>query len=442
MPVRIKRKNVKYVARVDNPGSGDAKYRYFYTQDAYNAYLKGLHKTAANATKTLKSTPKQSQQALAKKQQTTVEKKGFSLSGLFSGVAKNLQSGFNSVVNTGKNFVNQTVKSLKKTSGNLIDSGKKFVDGLVETKTKISESFVNAGKNFVSKLMTAKEEVSNKITNKAREITNKAKEISDKVVKDVITKVNELPSAVDKIVNKVKEFGTKIYNDDDNIYDINPLNYDEKIEKIKQTDEWKAIVARKDPEYTRYREDGSIEYLIDDYIAKKKHPLVDALGDIAVGRPISVNEISKDTVVAGLKEFVFSKVAFGAAIVAVGTKFLTEKTKLYQGSYEEEVEEMQRKMDLGYEYVKQYNSSESGVSRSDVENVLATLSNGVKNASSSSSSAIDMEAVSAAAKILLDSNQIQSTLKSDEQYSAATSVISNLSEEELAVLATILQNAK
>lgn len=174
---------------------------------------------------------------------------------------------------------------------------------------------------------------------------------------------------------------------------------------------------------------------------KKKHPLLDALGDIAAGRPISVNEINKDTVVASLKESVFRTIAFGATVVAAGTKFLTERSKLYQGSYEEEVEEMQRQVDRGYEYVKQLNSSASNTSRSDVENVLTMLSNGVKNASSSSSSTVDMDSVSAAAKILLNSDQVQSTLKSNEEYTATTSVINNLSEEELAVLASILQNA-
>lgn len=102
---------------------------------------------------------------------------------------------------------------------------------------------------------------------------------------------------------------------------------------------------------------------------------------------------------------------------------------------------MQKQVDRGYEYVKQLNSSASNTSRSDVENVLTMLSNGVKNASSFSSSTVDMDAVSAAAKILLNSDQVQSTLKSNEEYTAATSVISNLSEEELAVLASILQNA-
>lgn len=260
-------------------------------------------------------------------------------------------------------------------------------------------------------------------------------------MKDVIDKVNALPSIVDKVVNKVKDFGNKFYDDKNNIYDVNPSNYDEKIEKIKQTDEWKSIVARNDPEYTRYKEDGTVEYLIDDYVAKKKHPLLDALGDIATGRPISVNEINKDTVVASLKESVFRTIAFGATVVSTETKFLTERSKLYQGSYEEEVEEMQKQVDRGYEYVKQLNSSASNTSRSDVENVLTMLSNRVKNASSSSASTVDMDAVSAAAKILLNSDQVQSTLKSNEEYTATTSVINNLSEEELAVLASILQNA-
>ena len=420
MPVRVKRKNVKYVARVDNTGSGDSKYRYFYTKEAYDAYLKGLHKTTVDTTK-----PKHT---------ATTEKKGFSLSGLFSGAAEKLQNGFSGVVNFGKNFVNTTVKSLKKTYSNLIDSGKNFVDGLNKTKTKISESLVNVGKGFVDNLVNTTKEISNKVT-------KTAKEVSDKVVKDVIAKANALPSSVDKVVNTIKEFGNKFYDDNNNIYDVNPTNYDEKIEKIKQTDEWKSIVARNDPEYTRYKEDSTVEYLIDDYVAKKKHPLLDALGDIAAGRPISVNEINKDTVVASLKESVFSTIAFGATVVSAGTKFLTERSKLYQGSYEEEVEEMQKQVDRGYEYMKQLNSSASNTSRSDVENVLTMLSNGAKNASNSSSSTVDMDAVSAAAKILLNSDQVQSTLKSNEEYTAATSVISNLSEEELAVLASILQNA-
>lgn len=253
MPVRVKRKNVKYVARVDNTGPGDSKYRYFYTKEAYDAYLRGLHKTTADTTK-----PKHT---------ATTEKKGFSLSGLFSGAAKKLQNDFSGAVNFGKNFCQYDREIYEENLQQSNRFWKNFVNGLSKTKTKFSESLVNAGKGFVDNLVNTTKEISNKVD-------KTAKEVSDKVVKDVIAKVNALPSIVDKVVNKVKEFGNKFYDDKNNIYDVNPSNYDEKIEKIKQTDEWKSIVARNDPEYTRYNEDGSVEYLIDDYVAKKETSII------------------------------------------------------------------------------------------------------------------------------------------------------------------------
>lgn len=77
MPVHVKRKNVKHVARVDNTGSGDSKYRYFYTKEAYDAYLKGLHKTTVDTTKP--------------KHIATAEKKGFSLRGCFLARLRNFK---------------------------------------------------------------------------------------------------------------------------------------------------------------------------------------------------------------------------------------------------------------------------------------------------------------------------------------------------------------
>jgi len=123
------------------------------------------------------------------------------------------------------------------------------------------------------------------------------------------------------------------YNESKNIYDTNASNYDSKVAKVKQTQEWQDIVRRKDPEYVRTNADGTTEYLIDDYLVKKKHPELDALDDLGSGRKISLNKFDKGSTIAGLKDYVKT----GQMVVAVAAKALTEKFKLQQGTYKDEI---------------------------------------------------------------------------------------------------------
>lgn len=141
-----------------------------------------------------------------------------------------------------------------------------------------------------------------------------------------------------------KDVGDKIdsvWNNPDNIYDVNANNYSEKIEAIKNSKEWKDIVARNDPEYVLENADGTKTYLLDDYLVKKKHPKIDIMDDIANGRNISVNKITVNSFVAGTKD----EVNKAKRRIKLITKAVTGIFKLAQGSYNDELREAKKTVD-------------------------------------------------------------------------------------------------
>lgn len=136
---------------------------------------------------------------------------------------------------------------------------------------------------------------------------------------------------INKGVAKLEELYNKLNKE--NKYMTDDYNYDRKIEQIKNTKEWQDIVKRNDPEYTRVnRETGEKTYDIDSYLAKKKHPVLDAADDAIMGRPVRLNKIEKEALTAGAADYGKTYVT----MAAVGTKFLLEKFKFSQGSYKDE----------------------------------------------------------------------------------------------------------
>ena len=138
----------------------------------------------------------------------------------------------------------------------------------------------------------------------------------------------------DKLNEGVKK-ATDVYNklDKENKYMTDDYNYDRKIEMVKNNKEWQDIVKRNDPEYTRInKETGEKTYDIDSYLAKKKHPGLDAADDIVMGRPVKINKIEKEALTAGAADYAKTY----ATMAAIGTKFLLEKFKFSQGSYKDE----------------------------------------------------------------------------------------------------------
>lgn len=123
------------------------------------------------------------------------------------------------------------------------------------------------------------------------------------------------------------------YDKSKNMYDVTGSDYDKKIEEIKNSKEWKDIVARKDPEYVRTDANGKTVYLIDDYLVKKKHPELDVIDDLGWGRKISLNKVTMGSLIAGANDYIRT----GQQMLGVVAYGLTEKFKLQQGTYNKQI---------------------------------------------------------------------------------------------------------
>ena len=370
----------KYVARVPIKSSGGGKqsYRYFYSQNEYQAYLKSGGKDA------------ELNPELAKTQTMTI--------------------------NSGRTAAPTTTVSKPSEVGKQATESKSF-------KNFISSSISGLG-NFLSE----------------------KKESVDKALDKLgVTVATEAPKFANKAVDKTKEVINKLYDDKNNVFDINRYNYNDKIKQVAETNEWKAIVARQDPEYVRKNADGTTSYLIDDYVAKKKMPIVDVLDDIISERPITVNKIEKDAIVAGIKAKFFGTLSIGMIGVGVVTKALLTKSKFQQGSYDDEIKRTVDNVSAGKEYVERSFSLANGtkVTDEDIKNVVSLVQKSADSMSKAknANSNINEGKVIEAAQILLNSSAIPDSVKSNEAYTKAESVLSGLSEEEMAMLNLLITSA-
>lgn len=370
----------KYVARVPIKSSGGGKqsYRYFYSQNEYQAYLKSGGKDA------------ELNPELAKTQTMTI--------------------------NSGKAATSTTTVSKPSEVGKQATESRSF-------KSFISSSISGLG-NFLSE----------------------KKESIDKALDKLgVTVATEAPKFANKAVDKTKEVINKLYDDKNNVFDINRYNYNDKIKQVAETDEWKAIVARQDPEYVRKNSDGTTSYLIDDYVAKKKMPVVDVLDDIISERPITVNKIEKDAIVAGIKAKFFGTLSIGMIGVGAVTKALLAKSKFQQGSYDDEIKRTVDNVSAGKEYVERSFSIANGtkVTDEDIKNVVSLVQKSADSMSKAknANSNINEGKVIEAAQILLNSSAIPDSVKSNEAYTKAESVLSGLSEEEMAMLNLLITSA-
>lgn len=370
----------KYVARVPIKSSGGGKqsYRYFYSQNEYQAYLKSGGKDA------------ELNPELAKTQTITI--------------------------NSGRAAAPTTTVSKPSNVGKQAMESRSF-------KSFISSSISGLG-NFLSE----------------------KKESVDKALDKLgMTVATEAPKFANKAVGKTKEVINKLYDNKNNVFDINRYNYNDKIKQVAETDEWKAIVARQDPEYVRKNADGTTSYLIDDYVAKKKMPIIDVLDDIISERPITVNKIEKDAIVAGIKAKFFGTLSIGMIGVGVVTKALLTKSKFQQGSYDDEIKRTVDNVSAGKEYVERSFSLANGtkVTDEDIKNVVSLVQKSADSMSKAknANSNINEGKVIEAAQILLNSSAIPDSVKSNEAYTKAESVLSGLSEEEMAMLNLLITSA-
>lgn len=168
-----------------------------------------------------------------------------------------------------------------------------------------------------------------------------------------------------------------VYNDPDNIYDVNASNYNEKIEAIKNSKEWQDIVKREDPEYVRINSDGVKEYLLDDYLVKKKHPKLDVIDDLANGRKVSINRITVDSMIAGAKD----EINKAKRKISIITSAVTGIFKLAQGSYNDEINAAKQQAEAT---LKSAANSAKSTAKTTVKNTATkTVTNTVhKNANS------------------------------------------------------------
>lgn len=370
----------KYVARVPIKSSGGGKqsYRYFYSQNEYQAYLKSGGKDA------------ELNPELAKTQTMTI--------------------------NSGRAAT--PVMTISKPS----EVGKQA------TESKSFKSFISSSISGLGNFLSEKKESVDKALDKLG-----------------VTVATEAPKFANKAVDKTKEVINKLYDDKSNVFDINRYNYNDKIKKVAETDEWKAIVARQDPEYVRKNADGTTSYLIDDYVAKKKMPVIDVLDDIISERPITVNKIEKDAIVAGIKAKFFGTLSIGMIGVGVATKALLAKSKFQQGSYDDEIKRTVDNVSAGKEYVERSFSLANGtkVTDEDIKNVVSLVQKSADSMSKAknANSNINEGKVVEAAQILLNSSAIPDSVKSNEAYAKAESVLSGLSEEEMALLNLLITSA-
>ena len=381
----------KYVARVPIKSSGGGKqsYRYFYSQNEYQAYLKSGGKDA------------ELNPELAKTQTMTIN------------------SGKTATQTTNSGNVTSNTTIIRKPS----DTGKQV------TESRSFKSFISSSINGLGNFLSEK------------------KESIDKALDNLgVTVATVAPKIANKVVNKAFEVANDLYDDENNIWDVNRYNYNDKIKKIAETDEWKAIVARKDPEYVKKNADGTETYLIDDYLAKKKMPLIDALDDIIMGREITVNTIEKDAIVAGLKAKCFGTLTIGMVGVGVVVKALLTKTKFSQGSYNEEINKAMDTVSQGSEYVARSFAIAQGTEKLNDEDIkkLVTMIQKSKESVSTAKNVknnIDEAKVIEAAQAILNSSAIPDQVKSNQAYSQAERLLTNLSEEEIRMLNLLISTA-
>lgn len=272
------------------------------------------------------------------------------------------------------------------------------------------------------------------------DVKTEAKKTTDKAVDATLKRTNENAAKLNKLVDKAKEVVNKLYDDPKNMYDVTTSSYKEKMEKVKETKEWKEIVAKQDPEYVKKNADGTTSYLIDDYVVKKKHPVLDIVSDIAAGRKVDVNEITKESTVAGLKEWAFGTIRTGAVAVGVAATVFTEKFKLQQGSYDDDIKKLADSIDKGSNYTKEIVGEVSKVTPEDVERMATAVKAGSMAAEAKRT--INEGNVIKAAQLVLESDMVQNNVGDNKYVEAIEDVYGSLSDEEIAALNLLLKQMR
>lgn len=292
------------------------------------------------------------------------------------------------------------------------------------------------------------DDVKNKVTsatktavdNTKEKLAAKTTETADKSVDAALKTANKAAGALDGIVDKTRDTLNRLYDNPNNIYNITPGSYDEKIAKVKETPEWKNIVARGDPEYVKKAADGSTTYLIDKYAVDKKHPVLDAIGDIAMGRNVDVNEITKESTVAGIKDYVSGAISTGIIAAGAITTILQEKFKLQQGSYNDEISDLITNVDRGSTFVNELVDSAQNVTDEDIAKLARTMATSAEVAKVQK--AFREDNVVTAAKLIVESDTVKNAYGNSEYYKQAEQALTGLSPEEIAAINLLLKEMR
>lgn len=328
-----------------------------------------------------------------------------------------------------------------------------------------------AGKNKSALNKTAervKTNINTAVDKAKSDVKESVKSSVDKTADKAIAKANEASKGMNDIVDKAKQVINKFYDDPNNKYDVNSGNYNKKMAQIKETKEWKDIVARSDPEYVKKNEDGTVSYNIDKYLVDKKHPLLDVIGDVAAGRNVDINEITKESSVAGLKDWAFGYLHTGALAVGVLSTVLTEKFKLSQGSYDDDIKRLTKIINEGTDYTKAILDdaktvvSEGKATADRVKTVADSSADIAKDKAAVDPASVERMAkairegqiaaeaarsvnegnVVAAAKIIMQSETLRGALGDNEYYSLLTNTLDNLSVEEQAAVNLLVKQLR
>lgn len=223
-----------------------------------------------------------------------------------------------------------------------------YKDDLKTATNAATAKIKNAPKAASAKIAANTEKVKNSITAMIGQQKTKVKEAVKAAPKKAADAADKVVQKSTKVANDVGEKVMKNVNDyyEKNIYETGSHNIDAKKKEIEKTAEWQKIVKEENPEYVKKNADGSKEYLIDDYLVKKKHPTLDVIDDLGNGREISVNQIDADALAAGAKDYVDTAVQM-LGLVSYGLK---TKFKLSQGSYKEELKAASETIENGAKY--------------------------------------------------------------------------------------------
>ena len=223
-----------------------------------------------------------------------------------------------------------------------------YKDDLKTATNAATAKVKNAPKAASAKIAANTEKVKNSITSMIGQQKTNAKEAVKAAPKKAADVADKVVQKSTKVANDVGKKVMKNVNDyyEKNIYETGSHNIDAKKKEIEKTAEWQKIVKEENPEYVKKNADGAKEYLIDDYLVKKKHPTLDVIDDLGNGREISVNQIDADALAAGAKDYVDTAVQM-LGLISYGLK---TKFKLSQGSYKEELKAASETIENGAKY--------------------------------------------------------------------------------------------